>query len=228
MIPWSEQSFASRPRLVSTSNTTPLITLCAEQSAGDGREITHTLVRDANENIVRRILPMGNVFEYEYDERRLLIAQRFGATTRDQAKIRHTYSRNGRLRSTVDGSGNTVRYDYDGFNRCKGFANAAGTVKKQWLDAMGNVTRLQVLGGRMTMNERGEPIANEASVLLESSFQYDELNRWVQMNRAWTDPLTGAPLGKSQWDGKEGVVSTVIEYDDNHLPSKVWQETGIS
>ena len=91
---------------------------------------------------------------------------------------------------------------------------------------MGNVTRLQVLGDRVTMNERGEPIANKASVLLESWFQYDELNRRVQMNRAWTDPLTGEPLGKSQWDGKEGVVSTVIEYDDNHLPSKVWQETG--
>ena len=54
--------------------------------AGDGREITHTLVRDANENIVRRILPMGNVVEYEYDERRLLIAQRFGAQTRDRSE----------------------------------------------------------------------------------------------------------------------------------------------
>ena len=194
--------------------------------AGDGREITDTLVRDANENIVRRILPMGNVFEYEYDERRLLIAQRFGAKTREEAEIRQTYTRNGRLRSTVDGCGNAVRYDYDGFNRYKGFANATGTVKKQWLDEIGNVTRLQVQGDRVTINERSEPIANKASVLLESWFQYDELNRRVQMNRAWSDPLTGEPLGKSQWDGKEGVISTVIEYDDKNLRSKIWQETG--
>jgi YD repeat-containing protein len=194
--------------------------------AGDGRELTRTLVRDANENIVRSIQPMGNVIEYEYDERGLLIAQRLGAQTRDEAETRHTYTRNGRLRSTVDRGGNTVRYDYDGFNRYKGFANAADTVRKQWLDAMGNVTRLQVVGDRVTMNERGKPIANKASVILESRFQYDELNRPVRMNRAWTDPLTGEPLGKSQWDGEEGVVSTVIEYDNNSLPSKVWQETG--
>jgi YD repeat-containing protein len=193
---------------------------------GDSREITHTLVRDANENIVRSILPMGNVVEYEYDERRLLIAQRLGVQTRDETETRHTYTRNGRLRSTIDGCGNIVRHDYDGFNRYKGVANATGTVKKQWLDEMGNVTRLQVQGDRVTMNECGEPIANKASVLLEASFQYDELNRRVQMNRAWTDPLTGEPLGKSQWGGEEGVVSTVIEYDDNNLPSKVWRETG--
>ncbi|MDO8937752.1 MAG: DUF6531 domain-containing protein [Methylicorpusculum sp.] len=200
--------------------------LVGQTIAGDGREITHTWVRDADENIVRSILPMGNIVEYEYDERRLLIAQRLGAKTKDQAEIRHTYTRAGRLRASVDGVGNTVRYDYDGFNRYKEFANAADTVKKQWLDEMGNVTRLQVIGDRITTSERGELIENEVSVLLESSFQHDELNRLMQMNRAWTDPLTGEPLGKSEWNGNEGVVSTVIEYDGNSLPSKVWQETG--
>jgi YD repeat-containing protein len=88
--------------------------------AGEGRELTHTLVRDTNENIVRSIQPMGNVVEYEYDERGLLIAQRLGAQTRDESKIRHTYTRTGRPRSTVDGGGNAVRYDYDGFNRYTG------------------------------------------------------------------------------------------------------------
>jgi|GEM_PF-901329 len=194
--------------------------------AGDDREITHTLIRDANENIVRRIQPMGNVIEYEYDERGLLIAQRHGLQTRDEAESRHTYTRNGKLRSTVDRGGNTIRYDYDGFNRNKSFVNAVGSVRKQWLDELGNVTQLQVLGDRVTMNEQGEPIENQTSVLLESRFHYDELNRPVQMNRAWKDPLTGDPLGKSQWDDQEGVVSTVIEYDDNSLPLKVWQETG--
>lgn len=200
--------------------------LVGQTIAGDGREITHTWVRDADENIVLSILPMGNIVEYEYDERRLLITQRLGAKTKDQAEIRHTYTRAGRLRASVDGVGNTVRYDYDGFNRFKEFANAAGTVRKQWLDEMGNVTRLQVIGDRITTSERGELIENEVSVLLESSFQHDELNRLMQMSRAWTDPLTGESLGKSEWNGKEGVVSTVIEYDGNRLPSKIWQETG--
>lgn len=192
----------------------------------DGREIAHTVIRDANENIVREIQPMGNVIEYEYDERGLLISKRFGAGTRDEAKIRYTYTSNGRLRSTLDGRGNTVHYNYDGFHRYKGFVNARGTVKKQWFDETGNVTRVQVQGDFVSVDERGEPVSKEAAPLLESWFQYDELNRRVRIDRAWNDPLTSEPMGKSQWDGKDGVVSTVIEYDDNHLPSKIWQETG--
>lgn len=193
---------------------------------GGGREITHTWIRDADENIVRSIQPMGNIIEYEYDERRLLIAQRHGVKAKDEAETRHAYTRAGRRRSSIDAIGNTVRYDYDGFNRYKGFANAAGTVKKQRLDEMGNVTQLLVIGDCMAMNEREDLVANEASVLLESSFQHDELNRLVQINNAWTDPLTGESLGKSQWNGEEGKVSTIIEYDGNNLPTKVWQETG--
>src|SRR5262249_32328408 len=88
--------------------------------AGGGREITHTWIRNANENIVRTIQPMGNVIQYEYDERGLLIAQRLGAQTRDESETRYTYTRNGRLRSRVDSRGNTDRHDYDGFNRYKG------------------------------------------------------------------------------------------------------------
>jgi len=190
------------------------------------REITQTFVRDSDENIVREIQPLGNVIEYEYDERGLQVARRFGVGTKDEVAVRHTYTRNGRLRSTLDGRGNIARYDYDGFHRYRGFANAAGTAKRQWLDAMGNVTRVQVQGDLVTVNEHGDPVSREVAPLLESWFQYDELNRRVRVDRAWNDPLTGEPLGKSQWDGKEGVVSAVIEYSDSNLLARIWQETG--
>jgi YD repeat-containing protein len=193
--------------------------------AGGGREVTHTLVRDSSENVVREILPMGNAFEYEYDERNLMTVKRSGTKTVDHAEIRHNYTRNGMLRSTTDAIGSTVRYEYDGHNRYLGLSDSVGTVKMQSLDESGNVIRVRVEGDHFSQTKRGKA-TRKKTVLLESWFDYDELNRRVRVDRAWNDPQTGESMGRSGWDGKEGVVSSVTEYGDNHVPLRVWSETG--
>lgn len=193
--------------------------------AGD-REKVSTSIRNAAENIVRVIQPMGNVVEYSFNERNQLVVRRIGVGTEDEAEIRHTYTANGRLSSTTNGRGHTTLYNYDDFHRYAGFTNAGRTSKKQWRDEAGNVTQIQVLGDAVMFNEGNEPVITEAQLLLESWFQYDELNRLVRMDRAWRDPLTGESLGHSRYDAKDGAVSSVVEYGDNHLPAKLWTETG--
>src|SRR5690606_22863566 len=47
----------------------------------------------------------------------------------------------------------------------------------------------------------------------------------VRMDRAWKDS-TGESLGESRWDRRQGVVSRLVQYDDNHLPCRVWLESG--
>jgi YD repeat-containing protein len=83
-----------------------------------------------------------------------------------------------------------------------------------------------VIGDAGLVNPHGEPVEARQISLLETQYQYDELNRRVRIDRAWRDATTRNPLGKSRWDGKEGMVSTVIEYADNHRPSRIWYETG--
>jgi YD repeat-containing protein len=198
-----------------------------ERSVGAGdREKATRFIRDAAENIVREIQPMGNVTEYDLDERNQVTARCMGVGTADEVRIRHTYTLNGRLGSTTDGCGSTTLYNFDGFHRYEGFQNAGGTLKKQWRDETGNVTRVQVLGEAVSFHESGEPVIEQAQTLLESWFQYDELNRLVRMDRAWRDTDSGESVGHSKYDGKEGIVSSLVQYGENHLPSRLWTETG--
>ncbi|MES0096634.1 DUF6531 domain-containing protein [Mesorhizobium sp. M0019] len=191
----------------------------------DGRELSHSIIRDADESVIREIQPMGNVVEREYDERGLPISQRFSPGTPAEIHTRYTYTLNGDLGSATDGRANTVHHRYDGFQRYKGFSNKKGTVKTQWFDECGNVIRAQVYGDFLVANELGDVLAKQGVPLLETWFQYDELNRLVRLDRAWNDPLTGASLGQSTLCGKDGLVSAAIEYD-GHLPSKVRHEAG--
>jgi YD repeat-containing protein len=193
--------------------------------SGD-HETVHTFVRDAAENVVREIQPLGNAVEYTYDERNQLVARRLGVNSPEQASIAHTYTRNGRLNSTTDGCGHTTSYSFDPHHRYVGLSNAGGTTKKQWHDEAGNVTRVQILGEAVSFDENAEPTVIPAQLLAESWYHYDELNRLVRMDRAWRDPLTGEPLGNSRYDSREGIVSCVVQYGESHLPVAVWTETG--
>jgi len=192
----------------------------------DDREIVATFLRDATENIVRKIQPLGNVTEYRFDERNLLLERRLGVGTKEETAVRYTYTPNGRRRSITNGRGDTICYDYDGFHRYRGFTNAGGTTKKQWFDEVDNITRIEVIGEAGLVDAYGEPTKARALSLLETRCQYDELNRRVRVDHAWRDAPTGEPLGNSQWAGEAGMVSTVIEYADNHRPAKIWYETG--
>jgi YD repeat-containing protein len=190
------------------------------------QERVQTFVRDAAENIVREIQPMGNAVEYNFDERNQVVARRAGAGTEEQSTIRYTYTLNGRLSSVTNGRDYTTLYHYDRFQRYEGFTNAGGVSKKQWRDEAGNVTRIEVSGEIVAFDADSNPTETIAQFLLESWFEYDELNRRVRVDRAWRDPLSGESLGQSQWDGTEGMVSSVVQYGDNHLPARVWAETG--
>lgn len=194
--------------------------------AADGREITETLARDADENIVRRVRPLGNVAEYRFDERDLLLERRLGVGTKEETTVRYTYTPNGRPGSMTDGRGETTRYHFDGFHRYQGFTNAGGAAKRQSFDEAGNVTRIEVTGDAGLVNERGEPDEAKARSLLEIFYKYDELNRRVRGDRAWRDPATGEALGTSRLNREEAVVSTFVEFGDNHRPSRVFYETG--
>ncbi|MGB8381247.1 MAG: hypothetical protein WCG47_08340, partial [Dermatophilaceae bacterium] len=62
--------------------------------------------------------------------------------------------------------------------------------------------------------------------LREATYEYDGMNRVVRADNAWRDPLTGEALGSSGWDGREGVVSRMLQYDANSKPSRLWTEGG--
>ena len=191
-----------------------------------GREIVESFARDTNENIVRKIQPLGNVSEFRFDERNLLVERHLGVGSKDHIVIRYTYTPNGRRSSVIDGRGGVIRYDYDGFHRYRGFSNALGTNKRQSFDEVDNIIRIEIAGDQGLGDEDGNPRDPKSVKLLETNYAYDELNRRVQINRAWRDLLTERPLGQSRWAGNEGVVSTVVEYSDNHRPAKIWYETG--
>lgn len=194
-------------------------------AAGDREQVTR-LVRDAAENVIREIQPLGNTIEYEYEERNKKVTRRQGVGSSDETEMHYTYTANGRLAATTSAKGHKVTFYYDGFHRYEGFTNPIGTMKKQWRDETGNVIRMQVIGETMTCNDQGEPAATQKGTLLESWFHYDECNRLVRMDRAWRDPATGAPLGSSHLQGKEGMISSVVQYGQNHLPAHLWLETG--
>ena len=51
------------------------------------------------------------------------------------------------------------------------------------------------------------------------------MNRPYRQDRLWRDP-DSVPLGESNWDGKEEVISAVTEYGDNSRPKRIWTEPG--
>jgi YD repeat-containing protein len=179
---------------------------------GGDKVVRESFIRDAAGRVVRQIQPLGNVTEFAYDERDLVIEKRFAANAAAGFIERFTYTLDGSPRSRTDGDGGTTVHRYDGFERYQGFLDPGGTMKHQSLDEAGNVVAVN--------------LSDAERVLMEARYRVDELNRTVRIDRAWRDLETGEPAGKSGWDGAEGVVSTVIEYGPRSLPARVWNEGG--
>ncbi|MFN2406884.1 MAG: DUF6531 domain-containing protein [Pyrinomonadaceae bacterium] len=203
--------------------------------SGDSR-ITERFVRDANERIVRLIQPTGAVTEVEYDERDLPITSTRAAGTKEAVTERRSFTANGDLRSETNGRGGTTRYHYDGFGRHVGITDPLGTQWTRSLDEAGNAVRLAVeardgeagderAGVGRNAGERTPVASRMRGPLIETAVRYDEWNRPVRMDQAWRDPA-GQPLGRSGWDGQEGVSSTVVEYVENGYAGRVWNEAG--
>jgi YD repeat-containing protein len=191
--------------------------------AGGEERVTERFVRDKDERIAQLIQPNGTVTELEYDERGLVIAATRAAGTDEAVTERRTYTRNGALRTITDGNGGTTTWHRDAYQRDRGFTDPLGTTTTRERDEAGNVVHVMVDGpgalSRRTKSERG----GDGEPLLEAAYQYDEWNRLLRMDEAWRDP-SGKPLGASGWDGREGVVSTVVEYGRDGLPVTVWGE----
>lgn len=192
--------------------------------SADGSEYTHRFLRDASENIVRVINARGTVFNYDFDERDLIVGIHRCIGTPEESDLHYAYTPGGKLESCTDGLGNTTEFKYDGFGRFIGVVSAEGTLETHALDEIGNVTHVQLIG-RPSTSTLSDNDKGERAVLAESWFEYDELSRLVRINRAWRD-LAGTPLGQTKYDDQKGLVSIIFQYSANHLPAKIWTEPG--
>jgi YD repeat-containing protein len=186
--------------------------LVARTIAGGDARVTERFIRDDDERVVRLVQPNGTVTAFEYDERDLLITMTRAAGTREAVTERRAYTRNGALRTLTDGNGATTTLHYDGYQRYAGFTDPLGTTRAHELDQAGNVTRTAV----------GD---DQDARLLDASYEYDQWDRVVRVDYAWRDG-DGKPLGRSGWDGRDGVVSTVVEYGPDGRLARVWREGG--
>src|SRR6185369_11030970 len=193
---------------------------------GDDKIVTESFIRDANERIVRQIQPLGNLTEYRFDERDLVIEKNFAAGTKETFTEGFTYTLNGAARSRTDGNGNRTVHHYDGFQRYRGFTDPVGTTKTQWFDEASNVVRVRVDGDNGSPTKPSKTGRRDIWPLMEAHYHFDQWNRAYRMDQAWHDPATGNALGASNWNGEKGIVSTVVEYGENGLPGKVWSEAG--
>ena len=196
--------------------------LTSRTLVGDGNGVTESFTRDADERIIRQLQPLGNVTEYVFDERNLLLEKISGAGTQEQSSQRFTYTPNGALSGQTDGAGNMTTHHYDGFHRYKGFTSPIGSRKTQWFDEADNVVRVAIDGA-----DGGNQSATGRLVrLMDATYHFDQWNRAYRVDRSWHDQATGELLGNSKWNGQKGVVSTILEYADNGLPARVWTEAG--
>jgi YD repeat-containing protein len=185
----------------------------ARRFVGADCTVSESFVRDVGERVIRQIQPLGDVTEYRYDERDSIIEKRFGATTSEAIAERCAYALGGGVRRQTDGNGSTTTIHYDGFQRCRGITDPAGTTRSQWFDAAGNVVRVRV-GGAAGVS------------LMEARYHVDQWNRAWRIDQAWHHPATGEALGQSNWNGESGIVSTVVEYAPNGRVGNIWSETG--
>ena len=119
----------------------------------DGRFLVTSYRYDGHELPIETVMPEGNVYRVEYDERHLpfRITRGFGST--DESTFQIDYDRNGnRVRVTdavdTDGVGGveSTLFAYDGFDRLRETTDALGNVAQRSYDPASHVVRLQSLG----------------------------------------------------------------------------------
>ncbi|WP_345683373.1 LamG-like jellyroll fold domain-containing protein [Novipirellula caenicola] len=123
------------------------------------------------------------IAEYSYDlsdniPRLLTASDGVGNSTQ------YTYAPNGRLRSSIDGSGNRLMYRYDDFNLESTVSDLRGFVARQTFDSQGRVIsitsssgaieKLEYAGDERLVTKR---IANDGT---ETTYQYDSFGNQIQ------------------------------------------------
>jgi YD repeat-containing protein len=193
--------------------------------AGTGTRVTERFIRDADERVVRIVHPKGSISKFEYDERDLVVAITRAAGTSDAATERRTYTRNGFLQTKTDTNGHTTTYHHDGYGRYRGSTDPLGNRTRLELDEAGNVTRVTVEGAEEPATRPPARSRRADAPPIEVTFEYDEWDRLVRIDKAWVDS-GGKTLGVSGWDGRDGVVSTVVEYGVHGRATRLWREGG--
>jgi YD repeat-containing protein len=181
----------------------------------EGGELSTTerFERDRDGRVTRHVRPEGGVTEYVHDERDLLIALTRGAGTPDASTERFAWTVDGALRGHTDGRGHTTVWTYDGFGRCSGVADPAGTTWTRRIGPAGETEAVTVRG----------PDGDEGTPAAETAYRRDEWGRTVRTDRVWRD-AAGRPLGRSGWDDAEGVAAVLVEYGPDGRTAAVWSE----
>ncbi|MEU9961256.1 DUF6531 domain-containing protein [Streptomyces sp. NPDC050982] len=189
--------------------------LVARTIEADGTSATERVARDTDGRVTRHMQPEGGITQYVHDERDLMVACIRGAGTSEASTERFTWTPDGSLRSRTDACGETTTWTYDGFGRCIGAVDAVGTTWTRRLDAAGDMVLLTVASA-----ESGGP-----KLVRETAYCRDEWGRPFRVDDAWRDP-EGRALGRSGWDGTEGIVSSLVEYGEDGRPAAAWSEDG--
>jgi RHS repeat-associated protein len=175
--------------------------------------LTTTQERDTNNNVVtaygydanqnRTLTRFGeanagrqtnNTVQTIYDERDMVFLERRAAGGSLQSTTQHDYDRNGNLTRTLQGIEDVAglrvtTFAYDGYNR-----------RTNTTDPMGNVSTFVWDGSanQLTNRRHGELTdmvgTNNNVRLAETTFTYDAMNRLVQTDRAYFDPVTGTNI----------------------------------
>ncbi|MGH9966948.1 MAG: DUF6531 domain-containing protein [Pyrinomonadaceae bacterium] len=180
--------------------------------AGGERRAAESFVRDDAGRIVRQVQPAGNVTEFRYDERDLVVERIAGAGKPEAVVERFAYTPNGTLARHIDGNGCVTVHHYDGYQRYVGFTNPLGVTKRHTFDEAGNVVGVSVA-------------KRDGARVAEAVHHVDEWSRTFRVDRRWQDLSCGKSLGRSGWDGGTGIVSAVVEFGGDGLPARLWGES---
>lgn len=210
---------------ITTENTTSytynvLNNLITRKFSADAN-INEQYVLDANDNIVQFIQPMGNVTRYKYDERNLMVEKILGAGGNQPSSYKFKYAKSGQIRRYTDPLGNNTLYLYDGYQREAGLVHPNGATEQNMLDDNGNIQKREIWGGA---DDSDTSPFKKRLLLEEKSLYLDEWNRIYKVDEKWMNVKTGKALGKSSWDDRDGIITSVIAYGDNNLPISIWQE----
>jgi len=164
-------------------------------------DIVEIFERDRAGNIVRAVEPLGNVVEYQYDERNLLSRADVRLADGTRFGLRRRYTMNGQVSESVDETGAACSYEFDGFDRCHACVAADGTSWRRTIDQVGNITAVDISTRRI----EGQP-ARSSKLLRTTRLYWDELNRLVRVADART--------------------AAAFQYADNHRPARVVTSRG--
>ena len=182
--------------------------------------ITTRYEYDNNQNLEKLVKPEGNVIHTIYDERDLVYSVTRGFGTPDASTSSRTYdgSRNAIVSvdaedNNGDGTPETTRMEYDGFDRLRSILDAEGNRRNYYYDPVGNLAREEVLGpnegpSRLNNTESGN------ALLSRRECSFDELSRRYQCDDLLFANLTTVgpegPLSPG-----DGYVTVRYQFDHN-------------